>query len=232
MSSMHPHIYISVAGVMGSGKTTASGLLAQHLGLHLFEENVDENTFLPLFYDNPQRWALHAQLFYLREKVVQLSKIKKLLEQTSVIQDSPLYQDYLTYAKAQQVLENMNEAEFTLYERFFHTLYDHLPVPDLVVQLDASVPAIAKRIKKRARTYERAIDRSYLALLARLQDQWIVSHEHLAILRINTETLNLAENTEHQREFVALVKDRLSTLAIRKQESLPLAPPLSRTIPV
>ncbi|MDP3962932.1 MAG: deoxynucleoside kinase [bacterium] len=224
MANEYPNLYVSISGVMGSGKTTATKLLADHLELHLFEEDADRNTFLPLYYNDPRRWALHSQLFYLREKFAQLAKIKLLLEHTPVVQDSPLYQDYHTYTKAQHTLGNMDEAEFELYERFFHTLHDHAPVPDLIVQLDASADSLMRRIHERARGYELAVEHAYVALLARLQEQWIENHGHLNIFRIDTNDLDLVRNRAHQQQFIEAVKDRMTLIAARRQEPLPLEP--------
>lgn len=75
MAKENKNYYISVAGVLDSGKTTICNLLSQKLGLHLFEENVNENVFIPLFYKDARRWAFATQFFYLYEKAVQLEKL-------------------------------------------------------------------------------------------------------------------------------------------------------------
>lgn len=202
-------LYISIAGVMGSGKTTASNLLAQKLGFDLFEEKVNENKFLPLYYLDPKRWSLHSQLFYLHEKAEQLSKINLLLTKNSIIQDSPIYQDYLTYAKAQYILGHMNHDEFNLYEKYFNSLKQNILTPHLIVQLDTSIDTLINRIKKRNRDYEKTIDKPYLELLSNLQKEWVNTHPHLNILRINTDNLNLADNPGDQDKFLNLVKEKL-----------------------
>ncbi len=202
-------LYISIAGVMGSGKTTASNLLAQNLGFDLFEERVNENKFLPLYYQDPKRWSLHSQLFYLHEKADQLSKINLLLAKNSIIQDSPIYQDYLTYAKAQYILGHMNHDEFNLYEKYFNALKQHILTPHLIVQLDTSVDTLVARIKKRNRDYEKTIDRPYLELLSQLQKEWVNTHPHLNILSVATDDLDLASNKEHQEQFIDMVKQKL-----------------------
>ena len=202
--------YISVTGIMGSGKTTAANLLARRLGFHLFEENVKENVFLPLFYKDAKRWALTAQLFYLREKTHQLEKIKNLLTKASVIQDSPIYQDHFTYAKAQLLLGNMNNDEYALYQKFFDVFHQNLPIPDLIIELETSLPIIQNRIQNRARNYEKEIAPAYIKLLSVLQKDWISQSPHLKIITVNTDNLNLVVNTAHQKEFVEMVKKKLA----------------------
>ncbi len=202
-------LYVSIAGVMGSGKTTASNLLAKTLGFDLFEETGLENKFLPLYYKDPKRWSLHSQLFYLHQRAEQLSKIHLLLAQNSIIQDSPIYQDYLTYAKAQYILGHMNHDEFSLYEKYFRALNEHILIPNLIVQLNTSVDTLASRIKKRNRDYEKTIDKPYLELLSKLQTEWVNTHPNLDILTVNTDNLDLASNPNHQKQFVSLVKSKL-----------------------
>jgi len=201
--------YISVAGVMGSGKTTASQLLADELGFPLFAEPADENVFLPLFYKEPKRWAFHVQLNYLRDRAHHLMKIKDLLQETSVVQDGPIYQDYFTYGKAQQILGYMSPEEFALYEKYFNEFSRDLPVPHIIVQLDASLATLAERIQKRARDYEAGIDMRYVELLSELQQDWIRNHPHLRVVRVNTDHLDLTENQNHRQEFVHMIKKLL-----------------------
>lgn len=202
--------HVSVAGVIGSGKSTACKLLAEKLGYHLFEENFRENKFLPLFYEEPTRWALHSQLFYLREKAYQLQKVRDHLQYSGVVQDGPLNQDAYTYAKAQHSLGHMNDEEYGLYEQFLVSFKRELPHPDLIVQLDAAPETLLQRIKTRGRGYEQDINRNYVETLVRLQNQWIEERPQLKIVRINTEALDLANNSDHKAKFVAEIRSRLN----------------------
>lgn len=214
-SSFPANYHISVTGVMGSGKTTASNLLAERLGFHLFEENVEGNTFLPLFYEDPKRWALPMQLFYLREKVAQLMKIRNLLDRTSVVHDSPIYQDYYTYVKAQQILGNITGEELVLYEKFFHMFHDRFPVPHLIIHLKAEPQVLLQRIRERARDYEKNVDIPYLELLTRLQQEWVSQSPHLHIISVDVGEVNFARDEAGKREFIETVRKGLEALPVR-----------------
>lgn len=212
MDTKKKNFYIAVAGVLGSGKTTASALLAKELDFHLFEENPADNVFLPLFYKEPKRWALPAQLFYLREKAHQLEKIKTLLARAGVVHDSPIYQDHFTYAKAQLLLGHMTRDEYALYDKFFSVFSKNIPVPDLIIQLNVSPSVIQRRIYSRAREYEKEIDIKYIKLISGLQKKWITMHPHLTIATVKTDDLDLAVNRDHQKKFVAIVKNMIARL--------------------
>lgn len=206
------NFYISVAGVLGSGKTTVCQILTKQLSFQFFEENVNDNIFLPRYYQDPETWAFHSQIFYLKEKAAQLMRVKELLKDTSVVQDTPIHQDSFTYAKAQKMLGYMKDEEYRLYMQFFDLLYPQLPQPDLIVQLDASVPVIEERIWRRGRDYEQGIDQNYLELLMQLQNEWLENHPHIPVIRINTDNknLNLVTNDSYQAEVIENIKSAFS----------------------
>ena len=134
---------------MGVGKTTVSRLIAKELKLHLVLENFGENAFLPRFYKDMSRWAFHSQAFYLLEKIKQMMETEKTLRKKSVVQDTPIYQDVNSYAKAQYVLGNIDDDEWKLYRKIYFSYEKYLPVPDLIIFLNAPVDVYRERIRKR-----------------------------------------------------------------------------------
>lgn len=201
--------YIAVMGTLGSGKTTAANLLAKELQLTLIEENVKENEFLPRFYNDMKRWAFHSQTFFLLEKIRQMLETKKLLEKTSVIQDTPITQDVYSYARAQHELGHMDDAEWALYQKIYHEFAPHFPMPDLIVFLDTSIPSIEQRIAARGREYEQAIPTDYLSLLDTLNRRWLEQNTTIPVLRVPTDTLNISRDKDAQTQFVSLVRSAL-----------------------
>ena len=205
------NFYVSVAGVMGSGKTTMCNFLAKELGFNLFEEKVNENPYLASYYEEPKKWAFKSQLFYLQEKTSQLEEVKKLLAAKSVIQDTPIYQDGFSYAQAQKILGYMNDDEYQTYLKHLHAALPTLPAPDMIVQLDAPAEVLEARIRERARPYEKAVDKTYLELLSKLQNEWIGKHPHLKIIRVRTDDKenDLLLNEKYRQEFIRKIKTAL-----------------------
>lgn len=203
------HDYIVVMGTLGSGKTTASRLLARELQFKLLEENVEENAFLPRFYKDMRRWALHSQVFFLMEKISQMIKAKSSLEKGSVIQDTPIIQDVYSYAKAQHELGHMDDAEWALYLKIYNEFTPHFPTPDLIVFLDTSIPEIEKRIEERGRGFEQSIPTDYITLLDKLNRQWLEGNKSIPVIMVNTDTLDIARNRDAQTQFVSLVRKAL-----------------------
>lgn len=203
--------YIAVMGTMGSGKTTAARLLAKDLQFSLVEENVKENAFLPRFYKDMNRWAFHSQLFFLMEKIRQMTEAKGALEKTPIVQDTPITQDVYSYAQAQHELGHMDDAEWALYQKIYHEFTPHFPQPDLIVFLDTSIPAIEQRIAHRGREFEQEIPTDYLTLLDKLNRKWLEQNTTIPVVMIHTDSLDISRNADAQKQFTSLVRGALRT---------------------
>lgn len=204
--------YLSVMGTLGSGKTTVAKLLSRELKFHLLEENFGENAFLPRFYQDMPRWAFHSQTFFLMEKISQMLETPKLLEKNSVVQDTPIVQDVFSYAKAQYVLGNMDEAEWKLYQKIYRSFEPYFARVDLIIYLETPINIVIDRIAKRARDYEQKIPQSYLELLDMLSHKWLSENKNTAVLKIETDGLNIVKSKEAQRKMLKMVKERLDRL--------------------
>lgn len=196
------NFYVSVMGTIGSGKTTVARLLVKKLKFQLLEENFGENAFLPRFYQDMRRWAFHSQTFFLIEKISQIRQTKELLKTGSVIQDTPIQQDVYSYAKAQHVLGNMDDDEWRLYEKMYHSFEPMLPIPDVIIYLDASIPILQNRIVLRGRNYEKKISIRYIKLLDTLNRKWVSEQKSIAIISISTDNLNVVDNGKDQENII------------------------------
>jgi deoxyadenosine/deoxycytidine kinase len=211
---MKKNALISVMGTMGSGKTTAARVIAKALGYQLVEENFGENAFLPRFYSDMKRWAFHSQTFFLMEKINQMLESPKLLAKGGVVQDTPIQQDAFSYAKAQHVLGNIDDAEWKLYQKIYKSFEPYFPKPKLIVYLETSVPVVANRIESRGREYEQKIPQSYLELLDMLNHKWLSENaatkgKKIPVLTVQTDDLNIAKSSIAQETLVKLVIKKL-----------------------
>ena len=60
---------IALAGTIGAGKTSLTGLLADHLNSQAFYESVDDNKILPLFYKDPKKYGFLLQIYFLNRRL-------------------------------------------------------------------------------------------------------------------------------------------------------------------
>lgn len=219
-------LYIAIEGVIGVGKTTLARLLQPEFQVRLVLEVFEENPFLASFYADRERYAFQTQIFFLLSRYRQQAKIRELVGRV------PLLTDYL-FAK-DQLFARLNLAgdELATYETLYHTLAEHIAVPDLVIYLRASVDTLMARIAARDRPYERGMPRDYIAALARAYDDFFASYTATPLLVIDTDDLNVVGNAEDLERIRARVRAALGRGIY--QQSLPLAdlPPVLAGRPV
>jgi len=206
------HRYISVMGTMGSGKTTAARLVAKALRFHLLEEQFGENAFLPRFYKDMKRWAFHSQTFFLMEKISQMMETTAILNKRSIVQDTPIQQDAFSYAKAQHVLGNIDDAEWKLYLKIYHSFEPNFPRPHLIIYLETPLSTLGARIESRGRGYEQEIPQSYIELLDMLNHKWLSENKTIPVLTILTDGFNIVTSKRAQDAFVESVWKRIKSL--------------------
>ena len=69
--------FIAVEGPIGAGKTSLAKRLAMTFGYDLLLEQAEENPFLTRFYQDPARYALQTELFFLFQRADQLRQIQQ-----------------------------------------------------------------------------------------------------------------------------------------------------------
>lgn len=187
--------FIAVAGNVGVGKSTLTGLLAERLGWVPFFEAVDENPYLADFYADMRTWSFHSQIYFLSRR---LRHHRQLLDHpNSVVQDRSVYEDAEIFARNLYLQQDMAERDYRSYRELYEVLTSFLPPPDLVVYLRASLPTLLERIAKRGRDYERAISPDYLERLNRLYEEWIESFTLCPVLTVPADELDFVANNSH-----------------------------------
>lgn len=199
--------FVAIAGNIGVGKSTLTGLMATALGWDAVYEAVDENPYLADFYQDMARWSFHSQSFFLARRLQQHAQL--LRHSRSVLQDRSVYEDAEVFARTLFVQGQMSQRDWQTYYDLFTTLSMLLTPPNLVVYLRASVPTLQRRIESRGRTYERAISADYLAALNDLYDSWIARFTLCPVLTVETDNLDYVHESAHLDLVVQRTQDRL-----------------------
>jgi len=180
--------YIVVEGPIGVGKTSLAKRLSERLGSRALLEQPEQNPFLARFYQDMPRYALPTQLFFLFQRINQLSELAQpdLFERVTV-------SDFLIEKDPLFARLTLSSEELHLYQRIFDTLKPQAPSPDLVVYLQAQPQTLYERVRRRGVGYERPISEDYLALLADSYNRFFYHYSGSPVLMVNSERLNFVK---------------------------------------
>lgn len=194
MSEHKQKRFIAIAGNIGAGKSTLTGMLAEAFGWEPYYEANAENPYLADFYQDMQRWSFHSQVFFLGKR---LEHHHQLLQHPgSVVQDRTVYEDAEIFARNLYEQGNMAERDYDAYRRLYEAVRAFVPPPDLIIYLQGSVETLVERIQKRGREFEQNISPEYLKRLNHLYDQWMEDWTFCPALIIQMDGRDFQNNPE------------------------------------
>ena len=179
-------MYIAIEGAIGVGKTTLSRLLASRFQADLMLEVFEENPFLADFYADRETYAFQTQIFFLLSRYHQQQEVP-----IALASGNNLIADYTFEKDALFARLNLTGDELETYFSVHNALAEKLPLPDLIVYLQAETDVLMQRIAHRDRPYERNMDQGYIENLNHAYNVFFgEGHTRTPILRINTNKLN------------------------------------------
>ena len=194
--------YIVIEGPIGVGKTTLARKLADTFGSELLLEGAAENPFMAKFYENPRSAALPTQLFFLLQRARQMQEMRQGDMFNPVrVADFLIEKDRL-FAEL-----TLDDDELKLYEQVYEQLTFDVPVPDLVIYLQAPVEVLLDRIQARGIQHERLIEAAYLQRLSEAYIDFFYHYNEAPLLIVNAKDVNFADNDSDYQQLLQRVKN-------------------------
>ena len=202
-----------VEGPIGVGKTSLARILASEFHARGLFERVEDNPFLPKFYEDRETYAFQTQLFFLLSRYQQQRElIQQDLFNRNVVADYLFAKDRIFAALT------LSSDELNLYQQIYQLLDTRVPKPDLVVYLQARPEVLYKRVKKRDKSYERAVTLEYLGEVAQAYNRFFFRYDESPLLVVNTSEIDFVSSS---KDLADLVKE-INNMGSGTQHYIPL----------
>jgi deoxyguanosine kinase len=189
MSIFNKYPFIVVEGPIGSGKTTLARMLSEKFSTQLLSEKAEENPFLARFYQDPKRYALQTQIFFLFQRARQIADISQI-----DMFSQPITADFFLEKDPLFARLNLNDEEYALYHQIYHHLQLESPKPDLVIYLQTPSATLLDRIAERNIDYESNMPPQYIERLSSAYSEHFHGYDAAPVLIVNNEKLNIIKD--------------------------------------
>ena len=224
---------ITLAGIIGSGKSSLTEILSRELGSIPFYEPVEDNPVLPLFYkgnelaakkrqagekDATNPYAYLLQTFFLNRRFMMM---KKALQSRNNILDRSIYEDAM-FMRMNTEMGNATQVEYSIYQELLTNILEELNhvVPsndyNLMILIKVSYDTMVSRIKKRGREYEQIendpslID--YYGRLLKYYEEFEENYNQSEMLVIDGNKFNFVENIDDRNHILDMIEMKLVDL--------------------
>jgi deoxyadenosine/deoxycytidine kinase len=191
-----PPRFIAIEGPMRVGKSTLARLLAERLGARIMSD-IEDNPFLARFYREQPGAGFAAQFYFLMERFKQWRALDAGSSTRRLIISDYLFEKDRIYAYL-----NLNDSELNLYREYYDLLAEQVPIPDLVVYLQAKPETLRVRIGMKGAPMEHEVSDEYLEELVKAYDHFFHHYQSSDLLVVETSEMDFVHRNADLEELL------------------------------
>ena len=200
-------MYIAIAGNIGAGKTTLTKMLAKYYGWEPRFESVSFNPYLEDYYGDIKRWAFCLETYFLKERYKDMQVVQRAGH--TIVQDRSIYEGVYVFVRNNYERGDLSERDFATFMELFDLMKSQMKMPDMMIYLRKSVPALIAQIQKRGRDYEQTMQIDYLKDLNDKYEDFIYNKYEGRVLVIDSDGMDFENNPADFRKVIDRVDAEL-----------------------
>ncbi|HLJ89194.1 MAG TPA: deoxynucleoside kinase [Candidatus Angelobacter sp.] len=196
-----PPRYIAVEGPIRVGKSTLANVIADRLNAQRVIEP-ETNSFLRSFYEGERGASFQTQFAFLIQRFEQLRALE-----VGPGSQKAIVADYIFEKDKIFAYINLADAELEVYNRYYNFFREQLPIPDLVIYLQASPDVLKKRLRKKNVAAETAVSDDYIEEVVRAYEHFFFHYTLSDLLVVDTNDIDFVERHADLQELLRRVSE-------------------------
>lgn len=196
-----PPRYIAIEGPIRVGKSTLANIISDRLNAQRVIEPED-NAFLGSFYEGERGAAFQTQFAFMIRRFEQLQKLE-----VGGTSQKLIVADYIFEKDKIFACINLTDHELDIYNRYYHHFREQLPVPDLVIYLQASPEVLKKRLRKKGSHSEISVSDDYIEEVVKAYEHFFFHYTSSDLLVVNTNEIDFVERHTDLQELLRRVSE-------------------------
>ena len=200
-------MYIAIAGNIGAGKTTLTKMLSRYYGWEPRFESVGFNPYLEDYYGDIPRWSFCLETYFLKERFKDMLAVMKA--DHTIVQDRSIFEGVHVFVTNNYMRGDLSKRDYETYMELFGLMKRLMRLPDLMIYLRKSVPALVRQIQKRGREYEQGMQIDYLKDLNDRYEDFIYRQYEGKVLVIESDGMDFENNPADFRKITDKIDAQL-----------------------
>jgi len=196
-----PPRYLAVEGPIRVGKSTLANIVADRLNAQRVMEP-ENNPFLRPFYEGERGAGFQAQFAFLIRRFEQLQRLEVGPKSQKAVVADYIFEKDKIFAYI-----NLSDAELEVYNRYYQLFRQQLPLPDLVIYLQASPEVLKKRLRKKNIPSEVSVSDDYIEEVVRAYEHFFFHYTSSDLLVVNTNDIDFVEHHSDLQELLRRVSE-------------------------